>query len=53
MILYTDFSENGIGAVLAQRLKNGTKKVIEFASRTLKRHEYYYPAYKGELLAIK
>lgn len=52
MVLYTDFSENGIGAVLAQEMKEKEERVIEYASRTLKKHEINYPAYKGEVLAV-
>ena len=53
MVLYTDFSENGIGAVLSQYIDDRVEKVIEYASRTLKIHENNYPAYKGEVLAVR
>ena len=52
MILYTDFSNTGIGAVLAQEIDIDQQRVIEYASRTLKKHEGNYPAYKGEVLAV-
>ena len=52
MILQIDFSEFGIGAILCQKIED-KERVIEFASRTLKKHEINYPAYKGEILAVK
>lgn len=50
MVLYTDFSNQGIGAILAQEISSTEERVIEYASRTLKKHEANYPAYKGEIL---
>ena len=50
MVLYTDFSINGLGAILAQEVTEKEERVIEYASRTLKKHESNYPAYKGEIL---
>ena len=52
MILYTDFSNIGLGAVLTQETEPNCEKVIEYASRVLRKHEKNYPAYKGEILAV-
>lgn len=52
MILYTDFSEQGCGAVLAQEVAPNEERVIEYQSRVLRKHEKNYPAYKGEVLAV-
>ena len=51
-VLYTDFSETGIGAILTQPFE-GQELVIEYASRSLRGAEINYPAYEGEVLAIK
>ena len=51
-ILYTDFSEIGIGAVLSQQTQSGDIRVVEYASRTLRGAEMNYPAYEGEVLAV-
>ena len=37
--LYTDASENGLGAVLYQKQADGTESVIAYASQTLFRSE--------------
>ena len=52
MILQTDFSEYGLGAILSLKINDHEDRVIEYASRTLKKHENNYPAYKGEILAV-
>ena len=52
MVVYTDFSENGLGAVLSQKVIDLEERIIEYASRILKKHEKNYPAYKGEVLAV-
>ena len=52
MILYTDFSEKGLGEVLAQEVEPDVERVIEYASRCLRKHENNYPAYKGGVLAV-
>ncbi|KAL2226254.1 UNVERIFIED_CONTAM: Transposon Tf2-12 polyprotein, partial [Sesamum indicum] len=46
-IVYTDASKQGLGCVLMQ---NG--KVIAYASRQLKNHEFNYPTHDLELAAI-
>ena len=49
--LYTDASNTGIGAILAQHI-NGTEKTIAFASRSLKQHERKYATIERECLAL-
>ena len=53
--LYTDASNQGLGAVLAQE-QNGQEKVIAYASRSLRpaeRNDSNYSSFKLELLAMK
>ena len=53
--LYTDASNQGLGAVLSQ-LQDGEERVIAYASRGLRkteRNDAYYSAFKLELLALK
>eukprot|EP00794_Sanderia_malayensis_P003974 gene3974-4523_t len=49
--LYTDASNTGIGAVLAQNI-GGTEKTIAYASRSLKPHERKYATIERECLAL-
>ena len=51
--LYTDASEDGLGAVLYQRQDDGTDHVIAYASQTLSKSERNYDAHKWEFLALK
>ncbi|MGL5209396.1 reverse transcriptase domain-containing protein [Cetobacterium sp.] len=54
-ILYTDASNLGLGAVLAQRQK-GEERVIAYASRSLhptEKNDANYSSFKLELLAMK
>ena len=52
LILHTDWSTRGIGAVLGQLDDEGNEYLCGCISRSLNKHERNYPAYKGELLAL-
>ena len=52
LILHTDWSTYGIGAVLGQLDDEGHEYLCACASRSLNKHEKNYPPYKGELLAL-
>ena len=51
--LYTDTSENGLGAVLYQKQDDDTNHVIAYASQTLSKSKKNYDAHKLEFLALK
>ena len=51
--LYTDASESGLGAVLAQIKEDNTKCPIVYASRTLSKSEHNYDTHRLEFLALK
>ena len=49
--LYTDWSKQGIGAVLAQVHPDGGEYLVACISRSLNKAEQNYSSYEGELLA--
>ena len=51
--LYTDASENGLGAVPTQLKEDGKEQPIAYASRTLSKSERNYDTHKLEFLALK
>ncbi|GLC55390.1 hypothetical protein PLESTB_000982200 [Pleodorina starrii] len=51
LILHTDFSNRGIGAVLGQLDPDGNEYMCVCISRSLNKHERNYSSYKGEMLA--
>jgi transposase InsO family protein len=52
LIVHTDWSVHGIGAVLGQKDDEGREYMCAAISRSLNKHERNYPSYKGELLAL-
>jgi transposase InsO family protein len=52
LIMHTDWSNHGIGAVLGQKDDDGNEYLCGCVSRSLNKHEKNYPSYKGELLAL-
>ena len=52
LLLHTDSSTDGLGAVLYQK-QDGKLRVIAYASRSVSKAESNYPAHKLEFLALK
>jgi RNase H-like domain found in reverse transcriptase/Reverse transcriptase (RNA-dependent DNA polymerase)/Integrase zinc binding domain/PHD-finger len=50
--LHTDWSKNGIGAILSQTGQDGNEYLVACVSRSLNAHEKNYSSYEGELLAV-
>lgn len=51
VIVYADWSQQGIGAVLAQHDDDGNEYMVACASRSLNKHERAYCSWEGEALA--
>ena len=51
--LHTDTCGTGLGAVLYQTREDGTEAVIAYASRSLNKAEFHYPAHRLEFLTLK
>ncbi|KAK3242503.1 hypothetical protein CYMTET_47812 [Cymbomonas tetramitiformis] len=52
LILYTDWSTYGIGAVLGQKDDDGKEYICMAISRSLSKTERQYASFKGEMLAV-
>ncbi|KAK3239672.1 hypothetical protein CYMTET_50418 [Cymbomonas tetramitiformis] len=52
ILLYTDWSTYGIGAVLGQKEDDGKEYICMAISRSLSKTERQYTSFKGEMLAV-
>ena len=52
VVLDTDVSKSGIGAVPSQVEKDGEERVVAYASRVLNKVEWKYSVTRKELLAV-
>eukprot|EP00854_Cymbomonas_tetramitiformis_P034110 gene34110-biopygen13193 len=52
IILYTDWSNHGIGAVLGQKDDEGEEYICVAISRSLSKTERQYASFQGEMLAV-
>ena len=51
ILVNTDWSNHGIGAVLGQTNEEGQEYIVACISRSLNKHEANYSSYEGEMLA--
>ena len=51
LVLFTDWSKEGISAVLTQKDDNGHEYMVACLSRSCNKHEKEYSSYQGEMLA--
>ena len=51
LLLHTDWSIKGIGAVLGQVDEDGHEYMVACISRSLNKHEKHYVSFQGEMLA--
>ena len=52
LVLATDASDYGVGAVISHKMEGGTERPIEYISRSLNRAERKYSTLEKEALAI-
>ncbi len=52
ILVHTDWSQHGMGAVLGQLDDDGNEYMVACISRSLNKHERNYASYTGELLCV-